>query len=175
MYHKLNVELPAGYTASTSYGRRTPEIAVELYWQSGWLATALLEVEMQSFNPADDPETEVTYANGREFARRCAAIHSVIRECLCDDGLDDTESGMALSWLYRAAEDDDDRLEVEFRQKEVLVLEKSYPLPPAVRDFDEAPKDAGALTRTALRPVLDDWWRLRGGATAFSGTEEEVS
>ena len=41
MYNELNIELPAGYAAFTNYGRRTPEIAVELYWQGTWLATAL--------------------------------------------------------------------------------------------------------------------------------------
>ena len=81
---------------------------------------------------------------------------------------------MTLTWHYTAAEDDD-RLEVEFRQNEALVLEKNYPLPPAVRDFDEAPEDADALTRTALQPVLADWQRLCDGATTFPDTGEEAS
>jgi len=108
MYNPLHIELPQGYTVFASYGRRTPEIAVELYWQGTWLATALMEVEIQSFNPADDPEVETAYANAREFARRGAAIHVTIREQLGDDGLHDAQVGMALSWCYRAAEDGED-------------------------------------------------------------------
>jgi len=112
MYNPLNVELPQGYTAFTTYGRRTPEIAVELYWQGKVLATALMEVEIQSFNPADDPEVDTAYANAREFARRCAVIHATIREQLGDEGLHDAQRGMALGWRYCAAEDDGDWLEI---------------------------------------------------------------
>ena len=175
MYNELNIELPAGYAAFTTYGRRTPEIAVELYWQGMWLATALMEVEIQSFNPADDPEVETAYANAREFARRGAAIHVTIREQLGDDGLHDAQRGMALSWRYRAAEDDGDRLEIEVRRGAELLLLKNYPLPPAVHDFDTRREDVAALTRTALQPVLDDWQWLRGSVIAFPGTEEEAS
>ena len=175
MYNELNIELPAGYAAFTTYGRRTPEIAVELYWQGKVLATALMEVEIQSFNPADDPEVETAYANAREFARRGAAIHVTIREQLGDDGLHDAQRGMALSWRYRAAEDDGDRLEIEVRRGAELLLLKNYPLPPAVHDFDTRREDVAALTRTALQPVLDDWQWLRGSVIAFPGTEEEAS
>ena len=170
MYNELNIELPEGYTALTTYGRRTPEIAVELYWQGTWLATALMEVEIQSFNPADDPEVDTAYANAREFARRCAVIHATLREQLGDDGLHDAQVGMALSWCYRAAEDGEDRLEIEVRRGAELLLLKNYPLPPAVRDFDARREDVAALTRTALQPVLDDWQRLCSGDTAFPGT-----
>ena len=174
MYNPLNTELPQGYTVFASYGRRTPEIAVELYWQGKVLATALMEVEIQSFNPADDPEVDTAYANAREFARRCAVIHATIREQLGDDGLHDAQVGMALSWCYRAAEDGEDRLEIEVRRGAELLLLKNYPLPPAVRDFDARREDVAALTRTALQPVLDDWQRLCGGNTAFPGTFDTV-
>ena len=170
MYNPLNVELPQGYTVFATYGRRTPEIAVELYWQGKMLATALLEVEIQSFNPADDPEAETAYANVREFARRCAVIHATIREQLGDDGLRDRDSSMALSWRYLAAEDDGDRLEIEVRRREEMLLVKNYSLPPSVHDFDAGREDVAALTRTALQPALNDWWRLCGGDTAFPGT-----
>lgn len=170
MYNPLNVELPQGYTVFATYGRRTPEIAVELYWQGKMLATALMEVEIQSFNPADDPEAETAYANVREFARRCALIHATIREQLGDDGLRDRDSSMALSWRYLAAEDDGDRLEIEVRRREEMLLVKNYSLPPAVHDFDAGREDVAALTRTALQPALNDWWRLCGGDTAFPGT-----
>lgn len=175
MYNELNIELPAGYAAFTTYGRRTPEVAVEVHWQGACLATALMNVETQSFNPADDPEVDTAYANAREFARRCAVIHATFREQLGDEGLDDTESGMALSWRYRAAEDDGDRLEIEVRRGAELLLLKNYPLPPAVHDFDTRREDVAALTRTALQPVLDDWQWLRGSVIAFPGTEEEAS
>ena len=158
MYNELNIELPAGYTAFTTYGRRTPEIAVDLYWQGKVLATALMEVEIQSFNPADDPEVETAYVNAREFARRCAVIHATIREQL-GDGLDGAQVGMALSWRYHAAEDDEDRLKIEVRRGAELLL-KNYPLPPAVRAFDGRREDVAVLTRTALQPVLDNWQRL---------------
>ena len=170
MYNELNIELPAGYAAFTTYGRRTPEIAVELYWQGTWLATALMEVEIQSFNPADDPEVETAYANAREFARRCAVIHATLREQLGDDGLHDAQVGMALSWRYRAAEDDGDWLEIEVHRGAELLLLKNYPLPPAVRAFDRKREDVAELTRAALQAVLDDWWRLIAGDTAFPGT-----
>ena len=170
MCNKLNVELPQGYTAFTTYGRCTPEVTVELHWQGMWLATALMEVEIQSVNPADDPEVETAYANAREFARRCAVIHATIREQLGDDGLHDAQRGMALGWHYRAAEDDGDRLEIEVRRDAGLLLIKHYPLPPAVRDFDGKREDVAALTRAALQPVLDDWQRLCSGNTAFPGT-----
>lgn len=170
MYNPLNVELPQGYTVFASYGRRTPEIAVELYWQGKVLATALMEVEIQSFNPADDPEVDTAYANARAFARRCALIHATLREQLGDDGLHDAQVGMVLSWHYRAAEDDGDRLEIEVHRGAELLLLKNYPLPPAVHDFDARREDVAALTRTALQPVLDDWQRLCSGDTAFPGT-----
>ena len=170
MYNPLNVELPQGYTAFTTYGRRTPEIAVELYWQGKVLATALMEVEIQSFNPADDPEVDTAYANAREFARRCAVIHATIREQLVDEGLHDAQRGMALGWRYCAAEDDGDWLEIEVRRGAELLLLKNYPLPPAVHDVDARREDVAALTRATLQPVLDDWQRLCGGNTAFPGT-----
>ena len=170
MYNPLNVELPQGYTAFTTYGRRTPEIAVELYWQGKVLATALMEVEIQSFNPADDPEVDTAYANAREFARRCAVIHATIREQLGDEGLHDAQRGMALGWRYCAAEDDGDWLEIEVRRGAEQLLLKNYPLPPAVHDFDARREDVAALTRATLQPVLDDWQRLCGGNTAFPGT-----
>ena len=72
MYNPLNVELPQGYTVFATYGRRTPEIAVELYWQGKMLATALLEVEIQSFNPADDPEAETAWDAHR---LHCSVAH----------------------------------------------------------------------------------------------------
>ena len=98
-----------------------------------------------------------------------------IREQLGDDGLHDAQRGMALSWRYRAAEDDGDRLEIEVRRGAELLLLKNYPLPPAVHDFDTRREDVAALTRTALQPVLDDWQWLRGSVIAFPGTEEEAS
>jgi hypothetical protein len=171
---KLHVALPNGYAAFADYDLRDKVVVVEVHWQEQMLAIAEVPVAPQSFNPYDDPETETAYANAREFARRCAVIHAVIRECLDDDGLCDTKSGMALTWHYTAVEDDDDQLEVEIRQNEALVLEKSYPLPSAVRDFDEAPEDVGALTRTALQPALDDWQRLCSGDTTFPGTFADV-
>ena len=170
MYNPLNVELPTGYTASVTDGRRSSEIAVELHWQGGWLATALLEVEIQSFNPADDPEVETAYANAREFARRCAVIHATIREQLGDEGLHDAQRGMALGWRYCAAEDDGDWLEIEVHRGAELLLLKNYPLPPAVHDFDARREDVAALTRATLQPVLDDWRRLCSGNTDFPGT-----
>ena len=175
MYNPLNVELPQGYTAFTTYGRCTPEVTVELHWQGMWLATALMEVEIQSFNPADDPEVETAYANAREFVRRCAVIHATLREQLGDGGLHDAQVGMALGWHYRAAEDDGDRLEIEVHRGAELLLLKNYPLPPAVHDFDARREDVAALSCTALQPVLDDWQWLRGSVIAFPGTEEEAS
>ena len=166
---KLHVELPQDYAAFATYRRHTPEIAVELHWQGEELATALVEVETQSSNPVDDPETGIVYANAREFVRRCATIHVTIRKHLGDDGLRDAESGMVLTWHYTVAEDED-RLEIEVRQAEALILVKNYPLPPSVHDFDANPEDVGALTRAALQPALDDWQRLLGGDTAFPGT-----
>ena len=80
-----------------------------------------------------------------------------------------------LSWHYIAAEDDEDWLEVEVRRGAELLLAKNYPLPTAVRAFDDEHGDVVALTRTALQPVLDDWQRLRGSAIAVPGTEEEAS
>ena len=77
---------------------------------------------------------------------------------------------MALSWCYRAAEDDGDRLEIEVHRGAELLLLKNYPLPPAMRDVDARREDVAALTRTALQPVLDDWQRLCSGNTAFPGT-----
>ena len=166
----LNVELPEGYAAFTNYYRYDRAVIVQTHWQGAWLATALMEVEIQSFNPADDPEVETAYANAREFARRCAVIHATIREQLGDDGLHDAQRGMVLSWCYRAAEDDGDRLEIEVHRGAELLLLKNYPLPPAVHDFDAGREDVAALTRTALQPALNDWWRLCGGDTAFPGT-----
>ena len=80
-----------------------------------------------------------------------------------------------LSWHCIAAEDDEDWLEVEVRRGAELLLAKNYPLPTAVRAFDDEHGDVAALTRTALQPVLDDWQRLRGSVIAFPGTEEEAS
>ena len=163
MYNKLNIELPAGYAAFTAYygrGRHNRGVIVNMHWQGRWLTTASMEVEIQSFNPADDPETETACVNACEFARRCAVIHATIREQLGDDGLHDAQRDMALSWHYIAAEDDEDWLEVEVRRGAELLLAKNYPLPTAVRAFDDEHGDVAALTRTALQPVLDDWQRL---------------
>lgn len=178
MYNKLNIELPAGYAAFTTYywrDRHNRGVIVNMHWQGRWLTTASMEVEMQSFTPADDPETETACVNACEFARRCAVIHATIREQLGDDGLHDAQRDMALSWHYIAAEDDEDWLEVEVRRGAELLLAKNYPLPTAVRAFDDEHGDVAALTRTALQPVLDDWQRLRGSVIAFPGTEEEAS
>ena len=139
MYNPLHIELPQGYTVFASYGRRTPEIAVELNWQGKVLATALMEVEIQSFNPADDPEVDTAYANAREFVRRCAVIHATLREQLGDGGLHDAQVGMALGWCYRAAEDDGDRLEIEVHRGAELLLLKNYPLPPGAKPWRHCP------------------------------------
>ena len=98
MYNKLNIELPAGYAAFTAYygrGRHNRGVIVNMHWQGRWLTTASMEVEMQSFKPADGPETETACVNACEFARRCAVIHATIREQLGDDGLHDAQRDMA--------------------------------------------------------------------------------
>ena len=147
--NQLQVELPQGYEAFADYERHDEMVSVEVQWQgktlaSGWIIVAMLSVAYY------EPDLGSAYANAREFARRCATIHTTIREHLGDNGLHDADSGMALAWTY-TAEDDEDRLEVEVRQHGTLVLQQSCLMPPAMRDFDDAPEDVVALTRTALQ------------------------
>lgn len=149
--NQLQVELPQGYEAFADYERHDEMVSVEVQWQgktlaSGWIIVAMLSVAYY------EPDLGSAYANAREFARRCATIHTTIREHLGDNGLHDADSGMALAWTY-TAEDDEDRLEVEARQHGTLVLQQSCPMPPAMRDFDDAPEDVVALTRTALQAL----------------------
>ena len=137
--NQLQVELPQGYEAFADYERHDEMVSVEVQWQgktlaSGWIIVAMLSVAYY------EPDLGSAYANAREFARRCATIHTTIREHLGDNGLHDADSGMALAWTY-TAEDDEDLLEVEVRQHGTLVLQQSCPMPPAMRDFDDAPED----------------------------------
>lgn len=81
MYDPLNVELPAGYAAFATYGQRTSEIAVELHWREE-LTTALMEVEIQSFNPVDKPEVETAYANARAFDSKREDVAALTRTAL---------------------------------------------------------------------------------------------
>lgn len=167
MYNPLNVELPAGYTASVTDGQRTPEICVRISYQGQLLREDTLSPQ----DWLDEAEGDLVLATdmvsgiAAHFAYNCAVAHHRVRQVLGDDGLRDETTGITLRYRHDLHAN---RLEIHYSRHDKPLFSDNYSMPDLYMPnaFREAPD-----LQWLLADIREDFYEL----VAWDVTDEKTA
>jgi hypothetical protein len=118
MYNPLNVELPAGYTASvTDISYQEQLLREDTLSPQDWLDEAEGDLALA---------TDMVVGIAAHFAYNCAAAHRCVRQVLGEDGLYDETTGIRLRYRHDLHAN---RLEIHYFRHDKPLFRENYSMP----------------------------------------------